>query len=322
MDSHWFSTLFDGDYDDIMNNVADYVNYGNSSVNDGDCSDNNSSDTDDDDDDDSDEEALGASNREVQERFQHSGETISRYFNEVLRSVCSLATDLIQPADPGFVNTPREIVNNPRYMPHFKNCVGAIDGTHVHACVSFENQIPFIGRKGVPTQNVMAACSFDMKFTFVWAGWEGSAHDTRNFLEAIDNPRIKFPKPPEGKYYLVDSGYPNEYGFLGPYRGHRYHLQEFRRRGQPQTREEIFNRMHSSIRCVIERTFGVWKKRWRILQNMPSFNYKTQVRIVVASMAIHNYIRRTSMQDVAFMEFDRHPDFVPDDFLTDVAPHS
>jgi hypothetical protein len=28
------------------------------------------------------------------------------------------------------------------------------------------------------------------------------------------------------------------------------------------------------------------------------------------------------MQDVAFMEFDRHPDFVPDDFLTDVASHS
>jgi hypothetical protein len=68
----------------------------------------------------------------------------------------------------------------------------------VRVCVSFENQIPFIGRKGVPTQNVMAACSFDMQFTFVWAGWEGSAHDTRIFLEAIDNPRIKFPKPPEG----------------------------------------------------------------------------------------------------------------------------
>jgi hypothetical protein len=28
------------------------------------------------------------------------------------------------------------------------------------------------------------------------------------------------------------------------------------------------------------------------------------------------------MQDVAFMEFDRHPDFVPDDFLPDVASHS
>ena len=58
-----------------------------------------------------------------------------------------------------------------------QNCIGAIDGTHVRACVSQENQIPFIGRKGILTQNIMAACSFDMQFTFVWAGWEGSAHD-------------------------------------------------------------------------------------------------------------------------------------------------
>jgi hypothetical protein len=42
------------------------------------------------------------------------------YFNEVLKSVCSLATDLIQPADLEFVSTPREILNNPRYMSHFK----------------------------------------------------------------------------------------------------------------------------------------------------------------------------------------------------------
>jgi hypothetical protein len=53
-------------------------------------------------------------------------------------------------------------------------------------------------KKGVTTQNVMAAYSFDMQFMFVWAGWEGSAHDTRIFLEAIDNSNIKFPKPPEG----------------------------------------------------------------------------------------------------------------------------
>jgi hypothetical protein len=27
-----------------------------------------------------------------------------------------------------------------------------------------------------------------------------------------------------GKYYLVDAGYPNEYGYLGPYKGERYHF--------------------------------------------------------------------------------------------------
>ena len=103
-----------------------------------------------------------------------------------------------------------------------------------------------------------------------------------------------------GKYYLVNSGYPNEHGFLGPYRGQRYHFQEFHRRGQPQTREEIFNRAHSSVRCVIERTFGVWKKRWRILQNILSFPYKVQVQIVVTSIALHGYYRRKSQEDIAF----------------------
>jgi len=44
----------------------------------------------------------------------------------------------------------------------------------------------------------MAACSFDMQFTFVWAGWEGSAHDTRIFYEAIGNTNIQFPQPPKG----------------------------------------------------------------------------------------------------------------------------
>jgi len=52
------------------------------------------------------------------------------------------------------------------------------------------------------------------------------------------------------------------------------------------------------------------------------FLYKTQVQIVVAAMTLHNYIQRKSIQDVAFNEFDRHPDFVPDDILTDVVLRS
>jgi len=43
-----------------------------------------------------------------------------------------------------------------------------IDGTHMRICVFFKNQIPFINRKNVSTQNIMVACSFDMQFMFVW----------------------------------------------------------------------------------------------------------------------------------------------------------
>jgi len=50
MDSQWFKALFKGDYDSIMNYVADYLNYGDFTRNDGDSSDNHSSDNDNDDD--------------------------------------------------------------------------------------------------------------------------------------------------------------------------------------------------------------------------------------------------------------------------------
>jgi hypothetical protein len=64
-----------------------------------------------------------------------------------------------------------------------------------------------------------------------------------------------------GKYYLVDVGYPNEYGYLGPYKGERYHFQDFWRRGQPPSQEKRFNHAHSLLLNVIERAFGVWKQR-------------------------------------------------------------
>jgi hypothetical protein len=39
-------------------------------------------------------------------------------------------------------------------------------------------------------------------------------------------------------------------------------------------------------------------------------------------MALHNYIRRKSQEDVAFIEYDRNPNFIPEDFLVDVVPRS
>lgn len=88
---------------------------------------------------------------------------------------------------------------------YFKDCIGAIDGVHVRASIRPADQIPYIGRKGMPTQNIMAACNFDMQFIFACAGWEGTAHDTRIFLSAIRNPKWNFPKPPSGKNFVFNT---------------------------------------------------------------------------------------------------------------------
>ena len=47
-------------------------------------------------------------------------------------------------------------------------------------------QGPFRGRKHNTTQNVMAIVDFDLKFTYVLAGWEGSAHDALVLADAIE----------------------------------------------------------------------------------------------------------------------------------------
>nr|KAJ0198186.1 hypothetical protein LSAT_V11C700348180 [Lactuca sativa] len=155
--------------------------------------------------------AHGCGNRLVQEFFNHSGETIHRHFHKVLDVVVNLSKYIIK-ANANYNETiPEHILNNPRYTyyPYFKDCIGAIDGTHMKASVPQRDQIKYIGRKNCVTQNIMTTCDFSMCFTFAWAGWEGTAHDMRIFNEARRRHEVKFPLPADGKFYLVDAGYPN-----------------------------------------------------------------------------------------------------------------
>lgn len=56
-------------------------------------------------------------NRVIQERFQHSGETISRHFNNVLKAIKSLSREFLQPPP---LLTPAEITVNQRFYPYFQ----------------------------------------------------------------------------------------------------------------------------------------------------------------------------------------------------------
>ncbi|XP_072148926.1 protein ALP1-like [Setaria viridis] len=248
--------------------------------------------------------------RQVADRFVRSLETISRTFDLVLSCVIRLAVDIIRPKDPGFT-TIHQRLRNPRYAPYFNNSIGAIDGTHVPVVVPSNKVVQHMGRHGYPTQNVLAICDFDMRFTFVVSGWPGSVHDMRVFTDAVNKYTDKYPHPPPGKFYLVDSGYPNRPGYLAPYKGTKYHLPEFRSGPNPRGMKETFNYAHSSLRNVIERSFGVLKMKWRILLGIPSFPIEKQSKIIVACMALHNFIRENDHADRAFDMCDRDENFVP-----------
>ncbi|KAK3218802.1 hypothetical protein Dsin_012772 [Dipteronia sinensis] len=97
-------------------------------------------------------------------------------------------------------------------------------------------------------------------------------------------------------------------GYLGPYKGEKYHIPDFRRGMQPTGRQEVLNQAHHSLRSVIQRTFGVWKKKWKILKTTPNFSFNKQVKIVIATMALHNYVKRHIQHDHHFEESNNYQD--------------
>ncbi|XP_020531703.1 putative nuclease HARBI1 [Amborella trichopoda] len=153
-----------------------------------------------------------------------------------------------------------------------QNCIGAIDSTHIHVSIGIEEQAPYWNRKGFLSQNVMVACSFDLRFVYVLVEWDESSSDSSVLKAALKS--------------------------------------SFKAYGQgnltPQNVKELFNLRHSSLRNVIECAFGVLKKRFPILKVATTYPYETQVKIVAAAWTLHNHIRTiTGGDDWLYEEYDR-----------------
>lgn len=206
------------------------------------------------------------------------------HFHQVLDGIIQLYPHYVKPVTD---EVPKAILDNPKRWPEFKGCVGALDGSHFPIHVPLEQQKPYRNRYGYLSQNVLAVVDFDMNFTYILAGWEGSAHDGRVLKDALG----KDLTVPEGCYYLADAGYSNSSFTLTPFRSVRYHLREIQQAEQkPKDMYELFNFRHSSLRNVVERTFGVFKRRWRIFDRPHEFDLSTQRRLVYALAAVHNLI--------------------------------
>ena len=73
---------------------------------------------------------------------------------------------------------------------------------------------------------------------------------------------------------------------------------------RPKNKEELFNLRHSSLRNVIERIFGVLKRRFRILCLAPEYNMQIQAQIPAALCAIHNFISHHDPDEDEMEDFD------------------
>ncbi|XP_075099149.1 uncharacterized protein LOC142176015 [Nicotiana tabacum] len=238
----------------------------------------------------------------IKRRFQHSSQTVHKYFHEVLEAMMKFAKEeILSTTSDSNLHIPS---SHKKLRNFFKGAIGALDGTLVHAVIPANQQIVYRGRgKGKCYQNVLAICDCNMVFTYVYAGWEGVAHDARVLTEIASNPNNGFPFPPPNKYYLCDAAYPNIRGFLAPYLNIRYWLGDYHRR-RAINKEEKFNHAHAQLRNVIERAYGILKARFPILDKMAPYPIDVQRDVVIACFAVHNFIRKEHLNDDLFNQYD------------------
>lgn len=150
--------------------------------------------------------------------------------------------------------------------------------------------MPYRNRKSTLSQNVLGMTDLEGRFIFVFAGYEGSAHDGAVLASAQDSG--SYPAIPENCYILGDACYGLSRTLLTPYRSTRYHLRDFDADAPPPaTRAELFNLRHSKLRNDIERAYGVLKRRFLAMMHGVEGPIEAQRDNVYAACALQNFLQ-------------------------------
>nr|KAJ0191564.1 hypothetical protein LSAT_V11C800427090 [Lactuca sativa] len=218
--------------------------------------------------------AHNEKNRIIVERFKRSGETVSRYFK--MRYV-----DYIK-------SSTRNMCQYPMTKP-MRGGGGALDGTYIKVKVPASKRKPYRTRKGEICTNVLGVRPHGLKIP------HGMIYIKHKATQYYQYSLTKYVESIVGTYYLCDAGYTNGEGFLTPYRGKRYHLNDWSR--PPTNAKKLYNMRHSLARNVIERCFGLIKSRWAILRYNAYHPIESMPRIIIACCLMHKFIRTTMTED-------------------------
>ena len=158
---------------------------------------------------------------------------------------------------------------------HFPGVIGAIDCTDVRViCPNKENGMAFVNRKQFYSINVPAVCYSDAFTTNIVARWPGSTHDSRIFENS--NVADKLRDGALDGILSGDSGYACR----------AYLLRELNPKNAGEVR---YNTAHRRTRCVIERCFGLLKRRFPCLHLGMRTALANTLVIIVATAVLYNF---------------------------------
>uniref|UniRef100_A0AAR5QEP2 Putative nuclease HARBI1 n=1 Tax=Dendroctonus ponderosae TaxID=77166 RepID=A0AAR5QEP2_DENPD len=177
---------------------------------------------------------------------------------------------------PENIATKQKVQENFYRVARFPMVIGAIDCTHVKIqSPGGEDAERFRNRKGFFSWNVQTICDAQLKILDIVARWPGSRHDQTIFNNSRIKSRFCNGDIPDC-VILGDSGYGNSNYLLTPL-------------SNPLTAaEKLYNESHIRTRNCVERSYGVWKRRFPILSLGMRVNAELSKIIIVATAILHN----------------------------------
>lgn len=138
-----------------------------------------------------------------------------------------------------------------------------------------ENAEIFRNRKGFFSINVQSICDSSLKILDVVARWPGSTHDSTIFNNSRIHARLDNNEFNDC-FIVADSGYQNKNFVMTPLLSVR----------TPE--ENLYNESLIRTRNCVERSYGVWKRRFPILSVGLRLRLDTVQSIVVSTAVLHN----------------------------------
>ena len=136
----------------------------------------------------------------------------------------------------------------------FPSVAGCIDGCHIQVIPPKKDEPSYVNRHQTHSLNVLAVAGPDLMIYFADANAPGRCHDSRVLKKSSLWQCMEVDKnlPFEGAVLLGDLGYPNREWLLTPFPG------------DPVGTKSLYNKAHRRTRNLVERAFGVIKKRYFI----------------------------------------------------------
>lgn len=202
--------------------------------------------------------------------------------------------------------------NEGRNRGQFCGVVGAIDGSHIElspTVVPEEQQKDYVNRKGWCSIILLAVVDLNLRFRYLSIGLPGSQHDATALAQSLFPAYSQFIFNP-GQYLLGDTAFPLQKWLITP----------FRDNGHLSDHHHLFNSVLSSMRVMVEQSFGHLKERFRHLTRL-NVNLDRAEHYVSAACVLHNFcIVNSDPQFQTEVELDEEaPD---DDFINDSADGS